>query len=185
MIARTKNYKILIFSILSLFCLFSVSAADYPNTSIGIINIDLILDESKAAIDANDQIKIISDEIQEELRSNEEALLNDQKKLIEAQQIMAPEAFEEKRIEYEKKVQNFQIKSQETFAKLDKMIAIARAKILDEIKPILEGVAEEKGITVMLEKNTVILNADSMDITKLVLKKLNKSLPKLKVEFEE
>ena len=185
MIARTKNYKILIFSILSLFCLFSVSAADYPNTSIGIINIDLILDESKAAIDANDQIKIISDEIQEELRSNEEALLNDQKKLIEAQQIMAPEAFEEKRIEYEKKVQNFQIKSQETFAKLDKMIAIARAKILDEIKPILEGVAEEKGITVMLEKNTVILNADSMDITKLVLKKLNKNLPKLKVEFEE
>ena len=185
MIARTRNYKILIFSFLSLFCLFSVSAADYPNTSIGIINIDLILDESKAAIDANDQIQIISDEIQEELRSNEEALLNDQKKLIEAQQIMAPEAFEEKRIEYEKKVQNFQIKSQETFAKLDKMIAIARAKILDEIKPILEGVAEEKGITVMLEKNTVILNADSMDITKLVLKKLNKSLPKLKVEFEE
>ena len=185
MIARTRNYKILIFSILSLFCLFSVSAADYPNTSIGIINIDLILDESKAAIDANDQIQIISDEIQEELRSNEEALLNEQKKLIEAQQIMAPEAFEEKRIEYEKKVQNFQIKSQETFAKLDKIIAIARAKILDEIKPILEGLAEEKGITVMLEKNTVILNADSMDITKLVLKKLNKSLPKLKVEFEE
>ena len=185
MIAKTRNYKILIFSFFSLFSLFSVSAADYPNTSIGIINIDLILDESKAAIDANDQIQIISDEIQEELRSDEEALLNDQKKLIEAQQIMAPEAFEEKRIEYEKKVQNFQIKSQTTFAKLDKMVAIARSKILDEIKPILEGIAEEKGITVMLEKNTVILNADSMDITKLVLKKLNKSLPKLKVEFEE
>jgi len=185
MIARTKNYYILVFSFLSFFSLSNVSTADYPNTSIGIINLDLILNESKAAIDANDQIRIISDEVQEELRKNEEALLNDQKKLIEGQQIMAPEAFEEKKIEYEKKVQNFQIKSQETFAKLDKMIAIARAKILDEIKPILEELAEEKGITVMLEKNIVILNADSMDITKLVLKKLNKNLPELKVEFEE
>ena len=183
--ARTRNYKILIFSFLSFFCLSSVSAVDYPNTSIAIINIDLILNESKAAIDANDQIQIISDEIQEELKKDEEALLNDQKKLIEGQQIMAPEAFEVKRVEYEKKVQNFQVKSQETFTKLDKMIAIARGKILDGIKPILEEVAEEKGITVMLEKNVVILNADSMDITKFVLKKLNKNLPELKVEFEE
>ena len=98
---------------------------------------------------------------------------------------MAPEAFEEKRIEYEKSVQDFQIKSQNTLVALDNKVAMVRAQILDEVRPILEQIAEEKGITVILEKGTVVLNADNMDITKLVMKQLNKNLPKIKVEFEE
>ena len=53
------------------------------------------------------------------------------------------------------------------------MIAVVRSKILDEIKPILEEISDEKGITVVLEKGTVILSAENMDITKIVLKKLN------------
>ena len=41
--------------------------------------------------------------------------------------------------------------------------------------------SNEKGITVLLEKASVMLNAEKMDITAEVLKKLNKSLPTIKV----
>ena len=47
----------------------------------------------------------------------------------------------------------------------------------------LEGnvVGNEKGITIILEKASIMLNAEKMDLTNEVLKKLNKSLPTIKV----
>ena len=180
-----NKYISFVILFLSLSFLPNVNASDYPNTTIAIIDINEILNNSKVAIDANEQIEEISIKIQEELAADEKDLLQEQNKLIEAQSIMAPEAFEVKRSEYEKNVQNFQINSQNTLVALDKMVAEIRANILDEIKPILEDIAGEKGITVVLEKGTVILNADKMDITKTVLKRLNKKLPKIKVEFEQ
>ena len=178
-----KQLLLIIFSTLILFS--NANTAEYPSTSIAVIDLNLILNESKAAINANEQIEEISVKINNEISQGEKSILDEQKMLIEAQSIMAPEAFEEKRISYEKSVQDFQIKSQNTLIKLDNLIATIRVKILDEIAPILEEIAEEKGITVVLEKGTVILNADNMDITNIVIKQLNKNLPKIKVEFEE
>mgnify|MGYP001309121669 CR=1 FL=1 len=180
-----RNLLLLVSIFISIFVLSNVNAEDYPNTSIAIIDINEILNKSKVAINANEQIEEITIKIQEELAAKEKALLDEQKKLVEAQSIMAPEAFEERRIEYERNVQNFQISSQDKLIKLDNMVAAIRVNILDEIKPILEEIANTKGITVVLEKGTVILNADNMDITKIVIKQLNKNLPKIKVEFKE
>ena len=65
--------------------------------------------------------------------------------------------------------------------KIDQLIESSRNTILDTIKPILESISSERGITVMLEKSIVILSADSMDITKDVIKALNKELPKIEI----
>ena len=185
MLTAKKFSYIVLFLLIQIFYFSQVNAADYPNTSLAVIDINKILNESKVAISANEQIEEITNAIQEEITKDENFLLEEQKKLIEAQSIMAPEAFEEKRIEHEKNVQDFQIKSQETLIKIENIIANVRAEILDELRPILESVSEEKGITVILEKGIVILNAENLDITKQVLKKLDKQFPKIKVEFEE
>ena len=65
------------------------------------------------------------------------------------------------------------------------MVQMARAKILDEVKPIINKYAKEVGITVILEKNAVVMSADEMDMTEQVIKILNKNLPKIKVELED
>tara|TARA_B100001029_G_C15036977_1_gene440791 strand:+ start:429 stop:986 length:558 start_codon:yes stop_codon:yes gene_type:complete len=176
--------RVSLFNILA-FLFINIAHAEYPNTSAAVVDFQILLNDSKVAIDANEQIDEIAKSIQADIKKIEESVLTEQKKLIEAEGIMAPEAFESKRIDYEKKVQNLQIKSQESALKIDRMIAVTRAKILDAIKPILEEIALEKGITIMFDSNNVILNADNMDITKEVLKKLNQNLPKIKVEVEE
>ena len=43
----------------------------------------------------------------------------------------------------------------------------------------------EKGASLNTGLPVVILNAENMDITKVVLKRLNKALPKITVEFDE
>jgi len=175
------NYTILILLLIST----NLFADQYPNTSIGIIDINKVLTESKAAIDATKQIEKIQKKSEQDSKNEDELIIKEREKLIEQQSVMAPEAFEVKVADFEKKVQAYQIERQEILRKLDKMVQVARAKILDEVKPIINDYANELGITVILEKNNVILSADDMDMTDEVIKILNKNLPKIKVELED
>ena len=173
--------KKLLILIISICIIPSVLMADYPNTSIGVIDINKILADANAAVKAAEEIEEIAIEIENEIKSSDEEIIKEQNLLIESQSIMAPEAFEAKRIEYENKIQIYNSERQSKLMKIDELIAISRNDILNAIKPILEEISNEKGITIILEKTSIMLNAEKMDITNEVLKKLNKSLPNIKV----
>ena len=111
-------------------------------------------------------------------------MLDERNKLIEQQSVIAPEAFELKAKDYEKKLQTYQVKKQEKLRKLEGVLQKARNEILESVKPILEDLSKELGVTVILEKNSVLLSASNMDITGTVIKKLNKKLPKIKVSLD-
>ena len=173
--------KKLLIIIISISITPSLLMADYPNTSIGVIDINKILSDSDAAITAAEQIEEIAIEIENEIKLSDDEIIKEQNSLIESQSIMAPEAFESKRNEYENKVQKYNNVRQSKLMKIDELIAVSRNEILSAIKPILEDISNEKGITIILEKTSIMLNAEKMDITNEVLKKLNKSLPSIKV----
>ena len=111
-------------------------------------------------------------------------MLEERNKLIEQQSVIAPEAFEIKAKDYEKKLQNYQSEKQNKLRKLEGILQNARNEILEKVKPILEDLSKELGVTVILEKNSVLLSATNMDITDEVIKKLNKELPKIKVSLD-
>lgn len=174
------NKKII--GLLLLFQLFNTSLlAEYPETIVGVIDLNYILSESKAAKDAAEKIEKIALDIEEEIKKTDQDLIDEQNKLLESQQIMAPAAFEEKRKEYEKKVQNYNVTRQEKFMSIDLLVNDSRNNVLNALKPILEEISNDKGITILLEKNSVLLNAENMDVTNEALKILNKQLPELEV----
>ncbi len=155
--------------------------AEYPSTVVGVIDLNFILSESKAAKDAAKQIEEIAIDIEDEIKETDQNLIDEQNKLIESQQIMAPAAFDEKRKEYEQKVQNYNVSRQEKLMSIDIYVSDSRNAVLNALKPILEELSNEKGITVLLEKNSVLLNAENMDITDEALQALDKNLPSLEV----
>ena len=173
--------KKLLILIISICIIPSFLMADYPNTSIGVIDLNKIYSEATAAIDAGKQIDKIAIEIENEIKLDEEEIIKEQNSLIEAQSIMAPEAFETKRIEYESKVQKFSNETQSKRRKIQELIAVTENDILNAVKPILEEISNEKGITIIIDKSLIWLNAEKMDITNEVLKELNKSLPNIKI----
>tara|TARA_B100001093_G_scaffold428060_1_gene422697 strand:- start:2763 stop:3299 length:537 start_codon:yes stop_codon:yes gene_type:complete len=173
--------KKLVIYILSILSIPIISYADYPNTSIGVIDINKILSEADAAVFASEQIEEIANEIEKEIKISDDEIIKEQNLLIESQAIMAPEAFEAKRIEYENKIQNYNNERQAKLMKIDEFIAVSRNDVLLALKPILEEISNEKGITILLEKGSVMLNADKMDITDEALKILNKEFPEIEV----
>ena len=158
--------------------------AQYPDTNIGVVDLNYILSESDAAVDAAKQIEDIAKQIEEEIKDTDQSLIDEQNKLIESQQIMAPAAFDEKRKEYENKVQNYNVTRQEKLMSIDRIVSESRNEVLNALKPILEEISNDNGITVLLEKNSVLLNAENMDITDEALKALNKKLPSIEVSAD-
>lgn len=183
-----KINKIYTFSILILILTFNsinlFADENYPNTSIAIVDLNLILSESKAAKDATKQFEIIQKNTEEEIIKSDKEMLEERNKLIEQQSVIAPEAFELKAKDYEKKLQNYQSEKQNKLRSLEGVLQNARNDILENVKPILEELSKELGVTVILEKNSVLLSATNMDITDDVIKKLNKELPKIKVSLD-
>ena len=186
MLNKTFNiYNIFTIIIFLLILTANTIADTYPNTSIGVLDLNRVLLDAKAAKKAAEEIDKIAQEVENELIKSDEIMISEQNKLIESQPIMAPEAFELKRKEYEEKVQNYNIERQNKLISVEKLVETSRNEILDELKPILEEMSETKGITVILEKGTVLLNAETMDITDEVIKALNKKLPKIEVSLKE
>ena len=178
------KYKyIFVFTLLSQL-LLSPLYAQYPDTNVGVVDLNYILSESDAAVDAAKQIEDIARQIEDEIKNTDQSLIDEQNELIESQQIMAPAAFDEKRKEYENKVQNYNVTRQEKLMSVDILVSESRNKVLNALKPILEEIANDNGITVLLEKNSVLLNAENMDITEEALQVLNKKLPSIKVSAE-
>ncbi len=179
---KTINISILI----TLFFLISTLGvkSDFPITSLGVIDLNLILAESKAAKKASEEIEKVALKIEEDIKKSEENLIAEQNELVESQAVMSPESFESKMNDFQKKVENFNISRQEKLSSLDKMIADARLKVLDALEPILEEITEEEGVTIVLDKSIILLNNEKMDLTKKVLKKLNKELPSINILTE-
>tara|TARA_B100002052_G_scaffold129049_1_gene118411 strand:- start:677 stop:1228 length:552 start_codon:yes stop_codon:yes gene_type:complete len=178
-----KNKYIFILILLSQL-LINPLYAQYPDTNVGVVDLNYILSESDAAVDAAKQIEGIAKQIEEEIKNTDQNLIDEQNELIESQQIMAPAAFDEKRKEYENKVQNYNVTRQEKLMSIDRIVSESRNEVLNALKPILEEISNDNGITVLLEKNSVLLNAENMDITDEALKALNKKLPSIEVSAD-
>ena len=182
---KINIYKYSLVILASLFFNFNVLAdSTYPNTSIAIVDLNLVLTESKAAKHATKQFEEIQKKVEKDIIASDNEMLAERDKLIEQQSVVAPEAFEIKANEYEKKLQNYQSEKQQKLRNLDGVLQKARSEILDNVKPILESLSIEIGVTVILEKNNVLLSATNMDVTDKVIKRLNKELPKIKVSLD-
>ena len=57
----------------------------------------------------------------------------------------------------------------------------ARKKLLDGLNPILITYTEENGISLVIDKKNLVMGDTDLDITKLVIEKLNIALPSIKL----
>ena len=83
--------------------------------------------------------------------------------------------------ELRKKVVEYQTQRRSSIENIGKERAAARKKLLDKLNPILTTYAEENGISIIVDKKNVVLGNNNYDITKVIIEKLNKDLPSLKL----
>ena len=70
-------------------------------------------------------------------------------------------------------------------ASLDKITnqrAVARQDLLKKLDPIIISYIEENGISLVIDKKNIIMGNTDLDITNIIIEKLNKELPSLSLK---
>lgn len=153
-----------------------VSVSSYADTKIGIIDTRKILEESLAGKDLASQLKIRQESLQKEATAFEQKLKTEEQAIISKQKEMKPEEFDAKKKAFE---QEFLKSRQAIFTKgseLEKLRKQGLAELQKNLAKVSADIADEQKLQLIVDRQFVILAEENMDITPVVMKKLDEKL---------
>jgi outer membrane protein len=148
---------------------------------VAVIDINSIIRDGFAFNAIREQIGKYRQVFQAEIQKEEEALRNANQELARQRTLLTVEAFAEKRRNFEKRVAGVQRLVQQRKKNLDRAQGEAMGKIQNSLNKIVTAFSTEQGISLILRKDQTILAGKALQITKVVLDRLNAAMPTIKV----
>ena len=96
--------------------------------------------------------------------------------------ILTKEEYKKLSDDLRKKVIDYQSRRKGSIDKIARQRSEARKKLLDELDPILKNYVKANNIQVVLDKKHVLMGNNELDITDIIVKKLNEALPSLTIK---
>ena len=145
------------------------------------INMDYILNQSKSGKSAQNQLEKLHKSNLDYLKKIENKLKNEEKDILSKKNILKEEEFEAQIAKLREDAREYQNSRVKLTNELTQKRTEVTKKILDELKPILAKYTEEEVISVILDKKNVIVGKTNLDITEIIIKKLDNKLPEIKI----
>ena len=158
----------------------------YTNVSaeqkVAYMDMKYILNNSKAGKGAQDFLQKTFNENQKNFLAKEEALKKEESDLLAQKTILTKEEYQKRSTDLRKKVIDYQSYKRISLEKISIQRTEARQKLLEKLDPIMKTYIKENDISLIIDiKNVVIGNTD-LDITKIIVEKLNKEFPSLTIK---
>lgn len=170
--------------VLMIFAFVSVATAqEVPAPKIGIVDVQKVLRDSKAAKSIRPEFEKMRKAFQKQVSEQEQRLRQAEQELTRQRAILAPEAFSQKRRAFSDEARKAQSSVQERRRLLDQAFNRTKNEILKNLVVVAQQVAEAKKLNILLEKRFVFLSAKTMDVTNEIIARLDKRLPKLAVKL--
>ncbi len=147
-----------------------------------VLDVQRILRNAKAVKSIRDQITAYGTNFEKEIEKEREKLRKANQELARQRAILAPEAFAEKRREFEQRVVEVQRLVQQRQRELDKSRSVAMAKVNKSYIDIISKLAKGRKLFMIFRKAQTAFAAPALDITKEVLALLDKKQPTVKVD---
>lgn len=151
----------------------AVSTVRAEESNIAVVDIDKLLNESKAGQSIAKQVQDKQTAFQKEFSAKEKELLEAQKTLVEQRQSLSAEDFAKKRKEFEEKLIETRKLFQKRRTDLDRALSEALLKLRKSVIEVTAVVAEKNGYDVVLTRDSVVIAEKALDITEPVLSDLN------------
>jgi len=159
-------------------------AQDAAATRIAVVNVQLIMRDSLAAKSVREQLEAKQKAFQNDLAKKEEALQKEDQELSKQRNALSKEAFEKKAQEFRSKATSAQKEVAAKKATLDGAFDRALGDIQKAVGDIITSLSKEKNFAMAIPTSQILYADPALDITEEVLKRLDKSLPKVDVKFE-
>lgn len=161
--------------------LASLHAAE---ASIAVVDVQLLLTESKAAKNIQEQVQKERDKLQAEFSGYETKLRESEKLLVENRDEMTPEEFTKKRDQFQASLQETGGIVQKKKRSLENAMAKATGKLRNEILKIVAAIAESNKYDIVLTRQNIVLVAKSYDITDQVMASVNEKVGQIPLEMK-
>ena len=146
------------------------------------IDFKLILNESTAGKKAQDFLQSKLNNGIKSLKEKEKKIQDEEKKIIQQKKIISQEEYKKKVSELRNKVSSLQKQRNSLLESVSKQRAKARSELLKNLNPIIKDYMIEKKIRMVLDKKSLLVADDNLDITKDIMSLLNKKLKSVKLD---
>ncbi|MCB1681614.1 MAG: OmpH family outer membrane protein [Alphaproteobacteria bacterium] len=167
--------------LLSAFLVFVAAPAAYAQISIAVVDIEALMSDSTAAKSIKQQVETNRKKFETEMEGLEKQLRDSLEKLKAESKDLSKEDLEKKAQEFEEKRFEARKTLKSRIASLNKGSAEAMNTLTSSIFKVCAKLADEKKYDLIITRNNVIVGAKSLDITPEVMKRLNDTLPDVKV----
>jgi len=159
--------------------LFNLNLSN-ANDNIVYIDINFILENSIVGKSINTQIKSLQNKENENFKIKEKKLIENEKKLISQKNILDENQFKNEVDKHKKDLNDYRNQKKIMFDNLNKKKSEYLKKVLNSLNPIISKYVEENEISLVLQKNNIIVAKKELDITNKILDLLNEQIKEIK-----
>jgi Skp family chaperone for outer membrane proteins len=166
---------IIIFSLITFYP--SMLMADTPF----FLDFKYILNKSDAGAKAQTFLRNKLESGIKDIQAKEKNILSEEKKLIQQKKIISADEYKKQVTELRVKVSSLRKQRQTLIDSVSKQRVKARNELLKNLNPIIKTYMAEKKIRMVVDKKSLLLADENLNITKDIMALLNKKLKSIKL----
>jgi Skp family chaperone for outer membrane proteins len=140
-----------------------------------------VLRQSSVGKDMAAQVEAMVTKMEADIAPEGKKLQVDTQALQKQLQVLSADVRQQKIKEIEGRRAALQRKIQDRESSIQGGLAQARQKVEQALGPVLEALLKERGANLLLDRGLVVLGQTELDITSVVIARLNSALPKVAV----
>jgi len=160
----------------------STTSVDGP--VIAVLDVQQVLRRAIAAKRIRKLMEARRKEFDEEISEERLQLQGEENQLRKQSTILSPEAMNNKRRVLENKISDLRRKAEQKRGILSRAFNGATRELRQEIAKVLADLMKERNITITLARKAVLVFDQRLSVTEEVLKRLDKNLPNVKIDFK-
>ena len=168
------------FFVVTLLLLISTHAS--AEQKVAYLDMKFVLNNSKAGKGVQNFLQKSFKENQKKFLDQENELKKEESDLLTQKTILSKEEYQKKADDLRKKVIDYQSQRRASIDKITTQRATARKKLIDKLDPILQTYIKENNISLIVDKKNILMGNNDLDLTNIIIEKLNKELPSLSVK---
>ena len=172
------SYKKFILIFILFFSLQNNVISDIPY----YLDFKYILNESDAGKKAQTYLKNKLQNGVKKLKETEKTIQGEEKETIQQKKLISAEEYKKKVTTLRNKVATLQRERNKLLDDVAKQRTKARNEILRNLNPIIKEFMQEKKIRMVLDKKSLLLADENLDITQDIIKLLNKKIKSIKLD---
>ena len=173
-----KTVKKIVILLLIFFPINSTLLAETPH----YIDFKFILNESNAGKKAQLFLKNKLDKGVKNIQAKQKKLQEEENQIIQQKKVISAEDYKKKVAGLRNKVSNLQKERNTLLESVAKQRALARKKLLESLNPIIKDYMKDKNIKMVIDKKSLLLADESLNITKDIMTLLNDKLKSINLK---